>query len=127
VPSLREAIRAEEEAQALANAAGSRSRSKKKSRGKKAEQAEKIDGRAGPKSENIVLQKTIDHVQALLADHAALKDRLNRARSILPPGHMALVPLMGSEQPLWEREWHGGVGLLDDGNADEAYSDDDES
>lgn len=151
VPSLREAIRAEEEAQALANAAGSRSRSKKKSRGKKVEQAEKIDGRAGPKSENIVLQKSwssslqlnihaltflvsllldtlaIDHIQDLLSDHAALKDRLNRARSVLPPGHMALFPQTGGEQPLWEREWHGGVGLLDDGNADEADSDEDES
>ena len=58
VPALREAIRIEDEAQAAANAAGGRSRSKKKSRSKKSEQAEKIDGRAGPRSENIVLQKS---------------------------------------------------------------------
>ena len=69
----------------------------------------------------------IDYVQDLLAEQMALKDRLYRARSILPHGHEALVPLTGGAQPLWEREWHGGVGLLDDGNADEADSDEEDS
>ncbi|EAU83089.1 hypothetical protein CC1G_11173 [Coprinopsis cinerea okayama7 len=117
VPALREAIREEEEeakAAALAAAAGlpPKSKSAKKRSGKKKEGEEgskdKIDGRAGPRSENVVLSKTIDYINDLLADRASLLARLQRARAMLPPGHPALVPLVPN--PLWEREWKGGEG-----------------
>jgi len=50
-----------------------------------------------------------------------LLTRLQRARSILPSGHPALFPL----DPLWEREWKGGVGRLDaDGEGDEDEDED---
>ena len=61
VPALREAIRLEEEEQAAQAAADSRSKGRKKNRKKNAalsDGAEKMDGRAGPKSENVVLQKS---------------------------------------------------------------------
>ncbi|KAJ3732512.1 hypothetical protein DFJ43DRAFT_1072913 [Lentinula guzmanii] len=59
VPALREAIRAEEEAQLASDA---NSNGKKPKRGRRAKlddgTGEKIDGRAGPKSENIVLGRS---------------------------------------------------------------------
>ena len=57
VPALREAIRAEE---ALAASEGDKAgKTKKKGRRKSMNEAgEKVDGRAGPKSENVVLQKS---------------------------------------------------------------------
>ena len=51
----------EEEEQAAQAAADSRSKGRKKNRKKNAalsDGAEKMDGRAGPKSENVVLQKS---------------------------------------------------------------------
>ena len=38
---------------------------------------------------------------------------MKRARSYLAPGHPALQQL-SPDQPLWEREWSGGLGILDD-------------
>lgn len=60
IPALREAIRAEEEVTAAAatGSTGHGSGRRRKSRARAAEDGEKIDGRAGPKSENIVLQKS---------------------------------------------------------------------
>ncbi|KAL5504282.1 hypothetical protein ACEPAH_8356 [Sanghuangporus vaninii] len=122
VPALREAIAAEE--RELADSAPDsenvlREKPKKKNRGKRAmsESGEKIDGRAGPRSENVVLQKTIDYIHELLEDRKALLERLNRARSKLSPGHPALVPLQ--DVCLWEREWTGGTGTTDDGDSDD--------
>ncbi|KAL5486165.1 hypothetical protein ACEPAI_7209 [Sanghuangporus weigelae] len=122
VPALREAIAAEE--RELADSAGDsenvlRWKPKKKNRGKRAmsESGEKIDGRAGPRSENVVLQKTIDYIHELLEDRKALLDRLSRARSKLSPEHPALVPLQ--DVCLWEREWTGGTGITDDGDSDD--------
>ena len=80
---------------------------------------DKIDGRAGPRSENVVLSKTIDYIHDLLSERAALLGRLQRARSLLPPGHPGLVP---HGPPLWEREWKGGEGK--EGNEDGDESDD---
>ena len=54
IPALREAIRAEEEA---SNGLGPGGK-KRRSRGRVGEDGEKIDGRAGPRSENIVLAKS---------------------------------------------------------------------
>ena len=62
VPALREAIRKEEEeaADVLANAGSgsSRNATRKKKAKNTNDEGERIDGRAGPRSENIVLQKS---------------------------------------------------------------------
>lgn len=73
---------------------------------------DKIDGRAGPRSENVVLSKTIDYLNDLLSERTNLLSRLQRARSMLPPGHPGLIPL--SPNPPWEREWKGGEGKFGD-------------
>ncbi|KAI0346524.1 hypothetical protein BDW22DRAFT_1352639 [Trametopsis cervina] len=123
VPALREAIRLEDEA-AAARAAEeeAQGRTKRKRRGKAAaeEAADRVgDGRAGPKSENVVLQKTIEHLFSLLAEQDALKARLIHARGILPHGHPALGTSADHVDdkgvPLWEREWNGGNGWKGDG------------
>ncbi|TFY61045.1 hypothetical protein EVG20_g7206 [Dentipellis fragilis] len=96
VPTLREAIRAEDEANAAAAAAGasvsSAGSKKRKTRTKSSDDGEKIDGRAGPRSENIVLQKTIDFIQELRAEREGLLARLQRGRGALARGHPALMP-----------------------------------
>lgn len=136
MPALREAIREEEEADAEARGGGgggngegngkgkgAASKGKKGKKGKGGGEGEekgekdKIDGRAGPRSENVVLSKTIDYMQDLLAERSALLGRLHRARASLPPGHPALVPL--SPDPAWEREWKGGEGRLGDEEVEE--------
>lgn len=65
VPALREAIRKEEEEAAvlLANTGNgsARSAARKKKAKSTNDDGEKIDGRAGPRSENIVLQKSRDY------------------------------------------------------------------
>jgi hypothetical protein len=53
IPALREAIRAEEEA-----SSGGPGGKKRRARGRIGEDGEKVDGRAGPRSENIVLVKS---------------------------------------------------------------------
>ncbi|KAJ6531997.1 hypothetical protein B0H19DRAFT_966482 [Mycena capillaripes] len=121
VPALRDAIREEEALTAAqhppANAKGKRGRG----RARTDDGAEKVDGRAGPRSENVVLSKTIDYMNELLSDRDALRARLDRARAVLPPGHPARTPLQS--EPLWEREWKGGAA-----NAEEdAEEEDDDS
>ena len=54
VPALREAIRAEEEASSGLGSGGK----KRRTRGRVGDDGERIDGRAGPRSENIVLAKS---------------------------------------------------------------------
>ena len=62
VPALREAIAAEERelAEQAAERENANGKGKKKGRAKRAmsENGEKLDGRAGPRSENVVLQKS---------------------------------------------------------------------
>ncbi|KAF8525776.1 hypothetical protein BU17DRAFT_74216 [Hysterangium stoloniferum] len=132
IPALREAIRTEEEASSSGtpgtgggggSGSGSGSGSGRKRR-MKDEGAEKMDGRAGPRSENVVLQKTIEHIQGLLDEKAALTSRLEHVCSVLGPGHPALHP-NASLPPLWEREWDGGQGLMVDTNG-EVFRDSDE-
>ncbi|TFK84259.1 hypothetical protein K466DRAFT_496917 [Polyporus arcularius HHB13444] len=135
VPALREAIRAEEErertkeleeeASAKSKVRGGSDKGKKK----KKSEGEKADGRAGPRSENVVLQKTIDYIEGLLAERVALRQRLELARGMLPPTHPALPVdprhMDSSGVPLWEREWNGGMdldataGAGDEGSEDE--------
>ena len=142
IPALREAIRAEEEASSGLGSGGK----KRRARGRVSEDGEKIDGRAGPRSENIVLAKSetpllfsyffaccsfdhtaVDYIQQLLAQRQHFIERLQRARAMLPPGH----PVLGlarppGDVPLWEREWAGGLDAKDDDDAGDASGDDDE-
>ncbi|KAF9243428.1 hypothetical protein BU15DRAFT_86399 [Melanogaster broomeanus] len=104
VPALREACQAEDE-QILAN-------------GKS-----KIDGRAGPRSENVVLSKTIDYMNELLSEREALMQRLHVARSALPIDHPLLCPRPDALPALWERKWTGGE--KKEGDEDD-YEDDDD-
>ncbi|KIM84325.1 hypothetical protein PILCRDRAFT_818670 [Piloderma croceum F 1598] len=121
VPALREAIRLEEEAGSSGSGNGQAaagSKGKKKNRGKLLnDDGEKVDGRAGPRSENVVLQKTIDHIEDLLADRTELLARLNTARNSLVRGHPLFTS--GSRDPLWEREWTGGQAAEDDEEDDD--------
>ncbi|KAI0768167.1 hypothetical protein BD413DRAFT_479889, partial [Trametes elegans] len=139
VPALREAIRAEEEREAAggggggggddADGKGKGRAGGRPERGKKRRKSEgeKADGRAGPRSENVVLQKTIDYINGLIAERSALQQRLQIARGVLPLGHHAaqIDPrhLDAQGVALWEREWNGGMdldaGLGDDGSEDE--------
>ncbi|KAG8951271.1 hypothetical protein FRC04_006510 [Tulasnella sp. 424] len=117
VPALREAIRAEE--------AECANTGKKRGRGKLlGEDGEKMDGRAGPRSESVVLQKTIEHINELLDQRASYLERLQAAKGVLPPGHPALLSVSQGEQP-WEKVWNGGIGLplggepMDDDDSEE--------
>jgi len=122
IPALREAIRAEEEANSALGSGG-----KKRRRSRVGDDGEKTDGRAGPRSENIVLAKTVEYIQHLLAQRQHFTERLQRARAMLPPGHPALgLARPPEELPLWEREWTGGLGAKDDDDAGDASGDDDE-
>ncbi|KDQ24339.1 hypothetical protein PLEOSDRAFT_1025243, partial [Pleurotus ostreatus PC15] len=147
VPALREAIRDEEMGKGGKGSANGdadmdfeddkstrRSTRSKRTRGKttKDEAAnDKVDGRAGPRSENVVLSKTIDYITELLAEQSTLLDRMRTARSALPFGHPALTPLCQNlcdgvvMVPLWDREWRGGDDDDDDKDED-GDGDDDE-
>jgi len=91
---------------------------KKKGRGKLlSDDGDKVDGRAGPRSENVVLQKTIEHIEDLLADRKDLLARLNLARNSLVRGHPLLTT--SGRELLWEREWTGGGGAAGDDDDDD--------
>ncbi|KAJ7158590.1 hypothetical protein C8R46DRAFT_1224535 [Mycena filopes] len=122
VPALRDAIREEEALTAVQHSPPAKGKrgGTGRGRGRGDDGVERVDGRAGPRSENIVLGKTIDYMNELLADRESLRARLERARSVLPPGHPARTP--ADCDPLWEREWKGGVNQ----DADEEADDDDE-
>ncbi|KAF9069003.1 hypothetical protein BDP27DRAFT_1326273 [Rhodocollybia butyracea] len=136
VPSLREAIRAEEEAQIALD--GTNGNGKKPKRGRRA----KIDDGTGRKSmvgqgrevrilcwERVssrftsVTESTansilaIEYIKELLDDRQDLLTRLERARSSLSPDHRSGKP--SDPQPLWEREWKGGSGKDGDGDEEE--------
>ncbi|KAJ4477380.1 hypothetical protein J3R30DRAFT_3290796 [Lentinula aciculospora] len=123
VPALREAIRLEEDAEMASDINGN---GKKPKRGRRTKvddgTGEKIDGRAGPRSENIVLGKTIEYIKELLHDRQDLLARLDRARSSLAPDHPSGKPL--DPQPLWEREWKGGSGK--EGEAEDEEDEDED-
>lgn len=65
----------------------------------------------------LILCQAIEHLQDLLEQKSELLSRLERTRSILGPNHPALRQNFG-EQPLWEREWDGGKGIMVDVNGD---------
>ncbi|KAG1745556.1 hypothetical protein EDD22DRAFT_918750 [Suillus occidentalis] len=124
VPSLREAMLAEamEEEEAAANGKkGGRRRCKSKAAAAN-EDTDKVDGRAGPKSEHVVLSKTIDYVTELLSEHDVFKQRLMVARSALPLDHPLLQRHPDAPPPLWERKWTGGDGKCGDDEDDDEDS-----
>jgi len=95
----------------------------RKKRGKSSVDDDKMDGRAGPKSENVVLQKTIDYIQDLNSAKESLLQRLANARARLPPSHPSQT---AQSEPIWNREWTGGIGN-GGGDDDEGMGSDDES
>ncbi|KAG1744044.1 uncharacterized protein EDB91DRAFT_1246926 [Suillus paluster] len=122
VPALREAMLAEAMEEEETGANGKKA-GRRRGRGKAGnEDGEKVDGRAGPKSEHVVLSKTIDYVTELLSEHDIYKQRLMVARSTLPLDHPLLKRHPDAPPPLWERKWTGGESK--DGDEEE---DDDES
>ncbi|KAH7911682.1 hypothetical protein BJ138DRAFT_1062624 [Hygrophoropsis aurantiaca] len=116
VPSLREAIHAEE-GESLENGKG-KGRRKGKAKAS-ADDGEKVDGRSGPRSENVVLAKTIDYINELLLEREAFLQRLRGARSVLPDGHPLLSQDPDAPPPLWERKWTGGEHKDEDEDEDE--------
>ncbi|KAG9014078.1 hypothetical protein FRB94_000276 [Tulasnella sp. JGI-2019a] len=115
VPALRDAIIAEDKECERTG--------RKRGRGRLlGDDGEKLDGRAGPRSESVVLQKTIEYMAELLDTRSSLLDRLAMARAALPPHHPALA-LTGhgdTEPRPWERIWDGGIGLPAGGLGDGA-------
>lgn len=117
VPALREACLAEDEQQ-LAD--GNKSKGRRRGKGKaKNDDGERVDGRAGPRSENVVLSKTIDYLHELLSERDALMQRLHTARNTLPANHPLLHPNPDAPIPLWERKWSGGEDKGNDDDDDE--------
>jgi len=106
----------EEEEGAASGKKGGRRRCKGKAGN---EDGEKIDGRAGPKSEHVVLSKTIDYITELLSEHNVLTQRLMLARGTLPLDHPLLQRHPDAPPPLWERKWTGGDGKGGDDDEDD--------
>lgn len=114
VPSLRLAIAAAE-ADEAEHAADGEGRRRRRSRGRvSAADGERLDGRAGPRSESVVLVKTIDHLKELLATRQELVSRVQELRAGDP----------GGDSP-WERVWDGGTGLAPEGVDDDGDEDGD--
>ncbi|KDN50511.1 hypothetical protein RSAG8_01009, partial [Rhizoctonia solani AG-8 WAC10335] len=112
VPSLRMAIAAAE-ADDAEHVVDGESRRRRRSRGRSsAADGERIDGRAGPRSESVVLVKTIDHLKDLLATRQELLSRVQELRAGDP----------GGDSP-WERAWEGGTGLAPEGIEDDGEED----
>lgn len=90
-------------------------RRRRRSRGRSsATEGERVDGRAGPRSESVVLVKTIDHLKDLLASRQEL---LSRVQELRAGG-------LGGDSP-WERNWDGGTGLAPEGGDEEDDGEDD--
>ncbi|KAF8896165.1 hypothetical protein BD779DRAFT_1668003 [Infundibulicybe gibba] len=120
VPALREAIRAEEDDPSYADPKSTNPPypPRRKRQRTNTDEGEKIDGRAGPRSENVVLSKTIEYITQLLAERNALLTRLRAAHAHLPPGHLLLPPYPPAPR-LWEREWRGGSVCTQEDDDDE--------
>ncbi|BGP17958.1 hypothetical protein JCM10213_003965 [Rhodosporidiobolus nylandii] len=127
VPPLREAVQEYETRLAAVSRAGGGGGKKGKGtagRGKKGESTtgalmggiqvggEKIDGRAGPKSEAVVLSKTVEHLRLLLSTRSTLLSRLSAAHLVasqnslnLPPAPPAGAPEAPPLSGQWDEEW----------------------
>ncbi|GAA5916896.1 hypothetical protein JCM6882_007448 [Rhodosporidiobolus microsporus] len=128
VPSLRAAVEEYEERLAAVSGAKGGKRGKA-GRGRGGESTtgalmggievggEKVDGRAGPKSEAVVLGKTVEHLRLLLTNRQTLLTRLSSlhstasAQSIpLSPPTSAGYPGAGAKQVAgaWDKPWEEG-------------------
>ncbi|KAG7089368.1 hypothetical protein E1B28_011058 [Marasmius oreades] len=126
VPALREAIKQEHEIQPTNGVNGSKKPRRGRGRAKVDEgTGEKIDGRAGPRSESIVLVKTIDYINELLRDRESLLTRLRRVNLSLGPNQSYNLT-SNSAPPLWERAWNGGSGKDADAEDDDEDEDEDD-
>ncbi|KAG8775391.1 hypothetical protein FRC15_000585 [Serendipita sp. 397] len=121
VPALRSAVLAELEA---SDSKKKRGKAKGSSAVAAAAAAANDDGRAGPKSESVVLSQTIEYIEGLLARKEELLARLHSTQTTLPPGQRhPLNPENGL--PVWEKEWDGGTGM-EEGDNDEDEDEDEE-
>ncbi|GAA5838872.1 hypothetical protein JCM9279_003886 [Rhodotorula babjevae] len=91
---------------------------------------EKIDGRAGPKSEAVVLGKTVERVRYLLSQRSTLLSRLSDAYARGAQSGVDVAPAPGSFGSEWDEKWDESMrdevlttGLRDE-TADE-YGDED--
>lgn len=73
-------------------------------------------------SSSSIIFSAIEYINELLGDRSSLLARLEHARSALPSDHPALS-LSCKGEPLWERQWRGGEGRIDD----EVVEDEDEN
>ncbi|KZV97893.1 hypothetical protein EXIGLDRAFT_729411 [Exidia glandulosa HHB12029] len=83
--------------------------------------AKGADKNGTTRSEGLVLGKTIDHIQDLLARQSSLRARLDAARSLRPQTASGAPPT-----PAWERRWDGGTGAMDEYEGEGEDDDDDE-
>ncbi|GAA5996076.1 hypothetical protein JCM5350_007002 [Sporobolomyces pararoseus] len=115
VPVLREAVHEfEERVKKLENESGGGRGKKRKGKGTDGKLGalmgginvggEKIDGRAGPKSEAVVLSKTVDHVRQLLANRAELLERLSKVHQEAQEKGIEVPPAIAHE---WDEPYDG--------------------
>ncbi|KAG8813198.1 hypothetical protein FRC17_001640 [Serendipita sp. 399] len=125
VPALRSAVLAELEASDSKKKRGkSKANSSAAAAAAAAAAANDADGRAGPKSESVVLSQTIEYIEHLVARKEELLARLYAAQNTLPPTQRhPLNPESGP--PAWEKEWDGGTGV-EEGENDEDEDEDEE-
>ncbi|GAA5889402.1 hypothetical protein JCM8208_007865 [Rhodotorula glutinis] len=91
---------------------------------------EKIDGRAGPKSEAVVLGKTVERVRYLLSQRSTLLSRLSDAYALSAQHGLDVAPAAGSFGSEWDEKWDEsmraevlGAGIRDE--AADQYGDED--
>ncbi|GAA5927975.1 hypothetical protein JCM3775_002779 [Rhodotorula graminis] len=86
---------------------------------------EKIDGRAGPKSEAVVLGKTVERVRFLLDQRSTLLSRLSDAYALGASHGLDVAPAAGSFGSEWDEKWDESMRaeVLGAGIKDEATDD----
>ncbi|ORY83488.1 hypothetical protein BCR35DRAFT_303332 [Leucosporidium creatinivorum] len=83
---------------------------------------EKVDGRAGPKSEAVVLGKTVEHLRNLLSERQALLERLSSLYQLAEDSDLEV----DGGRRMWEEHWDGGPVLTGNAAGDEAEDGDEE-
>lgn len=114
IPALREAIRAEEEASNTLGPGGK----KRRARGRVSDDGEKIDGRAGPRSENIVLAKSepfpcfLSYLRMMCSHSVTSRGIYPAIVGATPTFHRATATCTGDASPrtsgAWPRTTAGG-------------------
>ncbi|BGP33648.1 hypothetical protein JCM10296v2_005452 [Rhodotorula toruloides] len=71
---------------------------------------EKIDGRAGPKSEAVVLSKTVEHLRTLLTNRATFLSQLSSLHAAAASQGIAIsAPTADGYGRDWEQKWDEGM------------------